>query len=73
MNNRGLREVERRQQDSPIDRQMKQVAYAATGGVQGTYTFRTLKEIDTEIDKLLTNMRNMVGTRVRQMDRSAII
>ena len=72
INNRGLKEVERRQenQGSPIDQQMQQVAYAATGGVQGLPNFSSVEEIDTEADRLLTEMRDTVNNRLKEIDLS---
>jgi len=70
INNRGLKEVQRRQQgqEAPVDQQMRQVA--ATGGVQGLYNFSSVREIDTEADRLLVNMRNDMQNRVKEIDTS---
>lgn len=70
INNRGLREVENRQngQEQPVDTQMR--AMAATGGVQGLYQYSSVKEIDERADLLLTQMRDEINSRVSQIDRS---
>lgn len=82
INNRGKKEVERRQQENgeeqqaPVDRQM-----AALGGQQDSsgqekllsndgYIFNSVKDIDEEAESIFSSMKSDLDSRMREMDTS---